>query len=64
MAKEKGKQWDGKSRVSNETYRQNWNDIFKKEKTLHEDLMEGYEKEKKNEINIDYEYLDSLKDKI
>jgi hypothetical protein len=64
MAKEKGRQWDGKSRVSNETYRQNWNDIFKKEKTLHEDLMEGYEKEKKNEINIDYEYLDSLKDKI
>ena len=64
MTKEKGRQWDGKSRVSNETYRQNWNDIFKKEKTLHEDLMEGYEKEKKNEINIDYEYLDSLKDKI
>ena len=64
MAKEKGRQWDGKSRVSNETYRQNWNVIFKKEKTLHEDLMEGYEKEKKNEINIDYEYLDSLKDKI
>ena len=64
MAKEKGRQWDGKSRVSNETYRQNWNDIFKKEKTLHEDLMEGYEKEKKNEINIDYDYLDSLKDKI
>ena len=26
MAKEKGRQWDGKSRVSNETYRQNWND--------------------------------------
>ena len=64
MTKEKGRQWDGKSRVSNETYRQNWNDIFKKEKTLHEDLMEGYEKEKKNEINIDYDYLDSLKDKI
>ena len=64
MTKEKGRQWDGKSRISNETYRQNWNDIFKKEKTLHEDLMEGYEKEKKNEINIDYEYLDSLKDKI
>ncbi len=48
MAKEKGRQWDGKSRVSNETYRQNWNDIFKKEKTLHEELMEGYEEEKKS----------------
>ena len=45
MAKEKGRQWDGKSRVSNETYRQNWNDIFKKEKTLHEELMEGFNKE-------------------
>jgi stalled ribosome alternative rescue factor ArfA len=30
MAKEKGRQWDGKSRVSNETYRQNWNEIFNK----------------------------------
>ena len=48
MAKEKGRQWDGKSRVSNETYRQNWNDIFKKEKTLHEVAMEGYEEEKKS----------------
>ena len=45
MAKEKGRQWDGKSRVSNETYRQNWNDIFKKEKTLHEELMEGFNTE-------------------
>ena len=45
MVKEKGRQWDGKSRVSNETYRQNWNDIFKKEKTLHEQLMEGFDKE-------------------
>jgi len=48
MAKEKGRQWDGKSRVSNETYRQNWNDIFKKEKTLHEVAIEGYEEEKKS----------------
>jgi len=45
MTKEKGRQWDGKSRVSNETYRRNWNDIFKKEKTLHEELMEGFNKE-------------------
>ena len=45
MTQDKAKQWDGKSRVSNETYRQNWNDIFKKEKTLHEELMEGFNKE-------------------
>ena len=29
MTKEKGRQWDGKSRISNDIYRQNWNDIFK-----------------------------------
>jgi len=62
MTQDKARQWDGKSRVSNETYRQNWNDIFKKEKTLHEELMEGYEKEKK--MHEDDEYLESLKDKL
>jgi hypothetical protein len=45
MTQDKARQWDGKSRVSNETYRKNWNDIFKKEKTLHEELMEGFNKE-------------------
>ena len=29
MTKEKGRKWDGKSRISNETYRQRWNEIFK-----------------------------------
>jgi hypothetical protein len=28
MSKEKDKQWDGKSRISNETYRKRWNEIF------------------------------------
>ena len=27
---EKGRKWDGKSRVSNDTYRERWNDIFNK----------------------------------
>ena len=45
MAKEKGRQWDGKSRVSNDLYRKRFDEIFKKEKTLHEELMEGFEKE-------------------
>ena len=88
MAKEKGRQWDGKSRVSNETYRQNFNRIFKnpvakevrtskfksqvvedktkynrkKEKTLHEMAMEGYEEEQR--MYEDEEYLESLKDKL
>ena len=65
MSQEKGRQYDGKSRPVNDTYRKRWDEIFgKKEKTLHEELMEGYEKEKKNEIHIDYEYLESLKDKL
>jgi hypothetical protein len=34
MTKEKGRQWDGKSRVSNETYRQRWQDIFGKKKPI------------------------------
>ena len=44
---EKGRQWDGKSRVSNDLYRKRFDEIFKKEKTLHEELMEGFEKEQK-----------------
>jgi len=57
MAKEKGRQWDGKSRISNDTYRKRFNEIFKKEKTLHEELMEGFEKEQE-------EYLKKLEDKL
>ncbi len=35
MKREKGRKYDGRSRPSNETYKNNWNDIFlnnKKEK--------------------------------
>jgi len=32
MTKEKGRQWDGKSRISNDQYRKRWEEIFKKEK--------------------------------
>ena len=61
----KKEKWDGRSRPTNDLYKKEFDRIFgKKEKTLHEELMEGYEKEKKNEIDIDYEYLESLKDKI
>jgi hypothetical protein len=45
MAKEKGRQWDGVSRPSDDLYRKNFDRIFKKEKTLHEELMEGFKKE-------------------
>jgi len=44
--KEKGRQWDGRSRPSDDTYRREFNRIFsKKEKTLQEELMEGFKKE-------------------
>tara|TARA_R100000908_G_C3633291_1_gene73066 strand:+ start:348 stop:518 length:171 start_codon:yes stop_codon:yes gene_type:complete len=32
MSKEKGRQWDGRSRISNDTYRKNFDEIFKKQK--------------------------------
>ena len=41
----KDRRWDGKSRVSNDLYRKNFDKIFKKEKTLAEMLDEGFEKE-------------------
>ena len=45
MKKEK---WDGRSRPTNDLYKKEFNRIFgKKEKTLHEAMMEGYEEEKK-----------------
>ncbi len=56
MAKEKGRQWDGKSRVSNDTYRKRFDEIFKKEKTTSELLKEGFEEEQ--------EYLKELEDKL
>ena len=43
MKKEK---FDGITRPSTDTYRKRWDEIFKP-KTLHEELMEGFEKEQK-----------------
>ncbi len=62
QAKGKALNWDGKSRVSNDVYRKRFDEIFKKEKTLHEMAMKGYEEEKK--MYKDDEYLESLKDKL
>ncbi len=59
-------QYDGRSRPSDKLYRKNFDRIFGKstaqlleevevkEKTLHEELMEGFEKEQK-ELNESYE---------
>ena len=57
MAKEKGRKWDGKSRVSNDTYRKRYDEIFKKEKTVSELLEEGFEEEQA-------EYLKELENKL
>ena len=46
MEKEKGKKWDGKSRISNDLYRENFNKIFGvKEKSVSELLQEGFDEE-------------------
>jgi len=52
MTKEKGRQWDGKSRISKDTYRKRWGEIFGKEDTPKE-----LDKD-------DQDYLDSLKEKL
>ena len=43
----KGRKWDGKSRVSNDTYRERWNDIFGKKVTV-KDLKNLLNEEEKN----------------
>ena len=47
--KEKGRQWDGRSRPSTDLYKKNFDKIFgKKERTLNEELMEGFKKEQED----------------
>ena len=60
-----GAKFDGKSRVSNDTYRKNWNEIFKKgvinnETTLGDvkDFLEEAEKEKKE---LEESYQESVR---
>jgi hypothetical protein len=67
--KEYGRKWDGKSRIPDDTYRQNWNNIFgKKEKTESEKLQENLEpiaNNKEEELDSEtQEYVESLKEKI
>jgi hypothetical protein len=52
MTKEKGRQWDGKSRPVNDVYKQRWQEIFGKENTSQE-----LDKDEQD-------YLDSLKEKL
>ena len=43
--KSRGQKWDGKSRVSNDLYRKNYDDIFKKKQ---DELKESYEQSLRN----------------
>ena len=62
MSKDVGKKWYGKSRVSNDLYRKNFDDIFKKEQ---DELKESYEQSKRNrKEREEEEYLKELKDKL
>jgi hypothetical protein len=45
MSQEKGRQYDGRSRPANDTYRKRWDEIFKKEKSVSELLQEGFDEE-------------------
>ena len=45
MVPNKKPKWDGKSRVSNDLYRKNFDDIFEKEQ---DELKESYEQSKAN----------------
>jgi len=47
MTKEKGRQWDGISRPTNDKYKEEFDRIFKKEKSVSELLQEGFEEEQK-----------------
>ena len=47
MTKEKGRQWDGRSRPTNDKYKKEFDRIFKKEKSLSELLQEGFDEEQK-----------------
>ena len=40
--KEKGRKWDGKSRVSNDSYRKNFDIIFGKKINKDKEELEGY----------------------
>tara|TARA_R110000764_G_scaffold1882_1_gene8217 strand:+ start:211 stop:432 length:222 start_codon:yes stop_codon:yes gene_type:complete len=70
--KEHGRKWDGVSRIPDDTYRKNWNDIFGKKKQYND--FDSFDsnwstsfKEVKKEEELDpetQEYVDSLKEKI
>ena len=57
MKRNKGRKWDGKSRVSNDLYRKNWDEIFKKR------VMEGEDPFKKEQDELKESYQQSKRAK-
>jgi len=55
--KNKGFKWDGKTRVSNDTYRKNFDEIFKKK------VLEGEDPFKTNQEELKESYQQSLRNK-
>jgi hypothetical protein len=61
--KNKKPKWDGKSRVSNDLYRKNYDEIFGKKEQ--DELNESYKQSLRNKKEReDEEYLKELKDKL
>ena len=50
--KEKGRKWDGKSRVSNDLYRKNFDIIFGKKINKDKEELEGYYIDYDGEIEV------------
>ena len=66
MSKDKKPKWDGKSRVSNDTYRKRFEKIFGK-KTKKDEHLEFYEDMPERDVPLhedDEKYLKELKDKL
>jgi len=57
MSKDRGRKWDGKSRVSNDKYRKNWDEIFKKR------VMEGEDPFVKEQEELKESYKQSKRAK-
>ena len=64
---ERGRKWDGKSRIPDDTYRKNWNDIFGKKQYNDFDSFDSNWSKSYKEEELDpetKEYVESLKEKI
>ena len=60
----KADNWDGKSRVSNDTYRKRWNEIFGKKEIDELDESLKQSKRNKQEREDNEAYLKEIKNKL